>query len=415
MRAPPTNVSSPRTSSNGILFLLLAAVTINYIDRGSLSVAAPSIAREFALSDSQRGWLLSAFFWTYSLCQIPAGWMADRYPVKWVYAGGFVVWSIATAGTGLATGFGGLLLGRLLLGVGESVTYPGGACILARHFSQENRGFANGLVDAGSKIGPALSILVSGLLVEYFGWRILFLTLGLGSLLWLAPWVRCMPEEARGEHAQRTPSPAMLTILGRKEAWGTSLGMFALGYAWTFLITWIPSYLVEQRHLSTRTMAWAGSLPFWAMAITSVSGGWLSDRWIAAGKDPGFVRKGFVVTGMLLCALFLVAVDWPASTMSSLLLLIAASAALGIFTSNVWAITQTLAGPTAAGKWAGIQNCVGNLGGVVAPALTGVVIQSTGSFRWAFILASIVLILGIAAYLALVKKVIPLSWPADAG
>jgi MFS family permease len=396
-----------------ILALLLSAVTINYIDRGSLSVAAPSMAHEFALSEAQRGWLFSAFFWTYSFSQIAAGVLADRYGVKYVYAGGFLIWSVATSTTGFLSSFSGLLACRLLLGIGESITYPGSASLLARHFSEEQRGFANGLVDAGSKIGPALSTLVGGLLVDQYGWRALFLVIGFGSLLWLVPWLSLIPNDRSPDDAAPQPSPGMLTILKRREAWGTSLGMFALGYVWTLLISWLPTYLVEHRGLSTRAMAWAGSLPFWGMALTSITGGWLSDMWIARGNGPTLVRKGFVVTGLLLCALLLIPVDLVSHAAVSVGLLVAASLSLGIFTSNVWAITQTLAGPTAAGKWAGIQNCVGNLGGVVAPALTGIIVQKTGSFFLAFATASAVLGLAIIVYLTTIGQIKPLNWPAS--
>jgi MFS family permease len=393
-----------------ILALLLAAVTINYLDRGSLSVAAPTMAREFSLSDAERGWLFSAFFWTYSLCQIGAGWMADRYPVKWVYAGGFLVWSLATAATGMLSSFAGLLGCRLLLGIGESVTYPAGACLLARHFPEAQRGFANGLVDAGSKLGPALSMLTGGLIVEHFGWRTLFLGMGLGSVIWLVPWAWVIPSDERTPESRAAQTVPLGDILRRPEAWGTSLGMFALGYAWTFLISWLPSYLVEQRGFSNHAMALAGSLPFWGMACTSILGGWLSDRWIAAGHSPTQVRKGFIVTGLFLCAMLLVPVDLVRSGSVCLGLLIGASMALGIFTSNVWATTQTLAGSRAAGRWAGIQNCIGNLGGVVAPALTGLIVQKTGSYFPAFAVASVVLLMGIAAYMLLVRKVAPITW-----
>jgi len=141
-------------------------------------VAAPAMTREFALNPSQLGWLLSAFFWTYALLQIGAGWLVDRFSAKWVYGSAFLVWSLATALTGFVTSFQALLWVRLLLGIGESANYPACASILARSFPEDQRGFANGLVDAGSKIGPALSVLIGGLLVDHYGWRVLFVAVG---------------------------------------------------------------------------------------------------------------------------------------------------------------------------------------------------------------------------------------------
>ncbi len=397
-----------------LMSLLVLAVGINYIDRGSLSVAAPKLTEEFKLSPSQLGWLLSAFFWSYALFQLVAGWLVDRYDVKWVYAGGFLLWSLATAGTGLLTGFSMLFAMRLLLGVGESVAYPATSRIIALNFPEHQRGLANSLVDAGSKIGPGLSTLVGGLLVDRFGWRALFLSVGLVSLLWLLPWIWKVPSARAVRGPTRESGPSMMEILRRPDAWGTSLAMFCLGYSWYFLLTWLPSYLVKERHFSMTTMALLGSLPFWGMALASVAGGWTSDRWIARGGSPTLVRKTFVVTGQLLCAGLMVPAVLVQDPALAIGLLIASCVSLGIFTSNVWAITQTLAGPTAAGKWTGIQNAVGNLGGVVSPAVTGVIVEQTGSFFLAFAAAAVMLVIGAATYLTLIGEIAPQRWDSAA-
>jgi MFS family permease len=407
--APSAATAETRPSRPGlILVLLLSAVTINYIDRGSLSVAAPTMAREFRLSPTQMGWLFSAFFWSYAILQLLAGWLVDRFNAKWIYAGAFVLWSAAMAATGLLTSFAGLLCMRVLLGIGESVNYPACSRILARNFTETQRGFANGLVDAGSKIGPGLSTLFGGLLVGQYGWRALFLGVGIGSILWLVPWIVAMPSQPGGQGATDEPGPGLGHILIKKEAWGTSLGMFALGYVWYFLLSWLPTYFVSERNFSISNMAI--SLPFWAMAFTSIAGGWLSDCWIRAGASPTLVRKTFVVAGLFFCAVLMLPAVLVKNSTECLVLLTGASLSLGLFTSNVWAVTQTLAGPAAAGKWAGLQNCIGNLGGVVSPALTGAIVERTGSFALAFAAASVVLLLGIVAYLTLVPVIAPMDW-----
>jgi MFS family permease len=398
-----------------ILVLLVVSIAINYLDRGALSVSAPVLSRELGLSPGQMGLLFSAFFWSYASFQLVAGWLVDRFPVKWVYAGGYLVWSLATAAVGLVEGLSALVAARLLLGAGESVAYPACSKILAKDFPEERRGFANAMVDAGSKLGPALSTLAGGLLVERFGWRALFLWLGLASLLWLAPWIFWSGGGARGAATQERAAVGWKDILRRREAWGTSLGMFALGYVWYFLLSWLPSYLVTERGFSMSAMALLGSLPFWAMAGASLAGGWSSDRWIRAGGDPTRVRKTYVAGGLLLCG----AVTLPAALVSdarvSVALITAACVFLGLFTSNVWAITQTLAGPEAAGKWTGIQNAIGNLGGVMSPLVTGWIVAAAGSFTLAFAAATVVLIGGAAAYLTMVREVRPLSWKSESG
>src|SRR6266536_2504275 len=224
--------ASHNTARWGIVGLLFLSVCINYVDRSSLSVAAPVLSDEFSLSPLKLGYLLSAFFWSYTAFQLVAGWLVDRHDVKWVYAGGFMVWSLAMASTGLASGFAGLLAARLCLGIGESVFLPSVSKIVVRLFPAERRGLPNALVDVGTKIGPFLSTLIGGLLIKRYGWRALFIGVGLGSLLWLLPWFISMPADRDRGEQKRAAGPGMMEILSRREAWGTSLGMFALGYVW---------------------------------------------------------------------------------------------------------------------------------------------------------------------------------------
>src|ERR1035438_3930903 len=171
-----------------VVWLLVLSAIINYVDRSNLSIAAPVIQRQFSLSPIQIGSMLSAFFWTYALMQISgiAGWFSDHFPVGWVMLGGYVLWSGATVLTGLTLSFVGLYLALLLLGVGESVAYPCYSRIFAE-LPQEQRGRANALIDAGTKLGPAIGAFVGGLLLVHIGWRMLFIVLGAGGLLWVVP------------------------------------------------------------------------------------------------------------------------------------------------------------------------------------------------------------------------------------
>lgn len=404
-------MSDSAVNARRVLVLLVLSVAINYLDRGVLSVSAPLLQRELTLSPAQMGLLFSAFFWSYSVFQLVAGWLVDRYDVKHVLSAGFLLWCLATASVGWITGFGWLLAARVLLGVGESVAYPAYSRILARDFPEHRRGFANALVDAGSKVGPALSTLAGGLFVGLFGWRALFLVMGIGGLLWLAPWTLFVPSGGGPAPFKRQPNPTgMLEILRRQETWGTCLGMFSLGYVWYFFLSWLPSYLVNERGLSMSSMAVWGSLPFWAMAAASLLGGWLSDRLIRRGASVTRVRKTFVTTGLLLCCVTLLPAAAVRTRGLSIMLLVLSCSALGLFTSNVWAITQTLAGPQAAGCWTGIQNAIGNLGGVISPLLTGLVVGRTGSYYLAFAMASAILVLGAMSYLILVGEISPLHW-----
>jgi ACS family D-galactonate transporter-like MFS transporter len=176
-----------------VVILLGLSVFINYLDRGNLSIAAPMLKEELGISSAQLGFLLSAFFWSYACLQPVTGWLVDRFNVKWVFAGGFFLWSLATATIGIAHAFVTLFALRLLLGVGESVAFPSYSKIIALHIPEEHRGFANSMVTVGLALGPGLGILAGGELMARFGWRPFFIVLGLGSLIWLLPWVKFMP------------------------------------------------------------------------------------------------------------------------------------------------------------------------------------------------------------------------------
>ena len=396
-----------------VLFLLVFSVAINYIDRGNLSIAAPLLKDELGISASELGVLLSAFFWTYAAFQIVSGWLVDRFDVNWVLAGGFFLWSVATAATGLVQGFASLVVLRMLLGMGESVAYPCFSKILAGHFAEHQRGLANSLIDAGAKCGPALGVLTGGVLMARFGWRPFFIVLGLGSLLWLPLWVRWKPRGLGVAAGASKDAPSIRRILGLRSAWATFAGHFCSNYFWYFLLTWLPFYLVRERHFSMSTMATLGALAYFVSAAATTIAGWLSDRAIAAGATPTRVRKTCAGAGMGI-ATIVVAVTVVSDPTASMVLLMLACASYGVYASSHWAITQTLAGPLAAGKWSGLQNFIANLAGVVAPAITGFVVDRTGQFFWAFAAAAVVVLIGACVYLFVLGPVKPVDWRAGA-
>lgn len=400
------------TRKQWMLFaLLLVSVWINYIDRGNLGVAAPLLGPELGLSNTEMGRLLSCFFWTYAAFQLVAGWLVDRFDVNRVYGIGFFLWSLATCVTGFANSFTALLILRLLLGIGESVAYPAYSKIIAATFPETKRGLTNALVDASTKCGPAVGILLGGLFVGQYGWRIFFIGTGLISFLWLLPWFAFAPQ-TRQRDLVRVDTPSIREILGKREAWGTFFGLFGSNYVWYFLISWLPTYLVAERHFSKQEMATLGSLPFWCIAATSIIGGQLADTWIARGASPTKVRKTFVIAGLLLTISMLPSV-LVTDHQTSMTILIVGCLPFGFYTSNLWAITQRVAGPKAAGKWTGLQNGFGNLGGVVSPWLTGFLVDQTGSFAWAFFAAGCALFGGALSYAVLVRNVEPIRWSTE--
>jgi MFS transporter, ACS family, D-galactonate transporter len=399
---------------NRVLFLLGLSVFINYIDRSNLSIAAPLLKDELGLSASQLGTLLAAFFWTYGLMQIPAGWLVDRFDVKWVFGAGFLVWSAATAVTGTLHGFAALIVIRVILGVGESVAFPSYSKILGTHFAEKRRGFANSAVMAGLSLGPAVGVLIGGLVVGRFGWRPFFLALGLGGLLWLVPWLAWMPSRPRQSAPAHSQGMGFLRILQERSAWGTCLGQFCINYYLYFLVTWLPFYLTRGRNLSMNDMAKAGSLVFFLSAASAAAWGKLSDRWISAGASLTLVRKSSMVLGHVGVGIFLAA---TALTHGAVFIVTLAliGVFLGISICNGWAITQTLAGPPAAGRWAGMQNFIGNFAGWVAPMLTGFLVDRTGRFYWPFFITAAVAGIGALSWGLVVGPVKQVDWQKPTG
>jgi MFS transporter, ACS family, D-galactonate transporter len=395
-----------------VLVLLAISIFINYVDRGNLSIAAPLLKDELGISASQLGILLSAFFWTYACLQPFSGWLVDRWNVNWIFAGGFLLWSAATAATGVVHTFSVLLVLRLLLGIGESVAYPSYSKIIALNFSEEHRGLANSAISAGLVLGPGFGMLFGGLLMARFGWRPFFVVLGIVSLLWLAPWLKWMPKKRDAIPKDTTGALGLCEFLRLRSAWGTSIGLFSGNYVSYFLITWLPFYLVRERHFSMDNMAKIGGIAFLLGACSATLSGWLSDRWILWGATPSRVRKTFAGGGLALAGIFLglAAVGGPFYCVAPLILGVVF---FGVNSSNVWAITQTLAGPLAAGRWTGFQNFVGNLAGVVAPALTGFVLDRTGHFYWAFAILTAIALTGTASWVFLVGPVQQVTWRTD--
>lgn len=404
------------TPSTGIPARLLIAVGllalsafINYVDRGNLSIAAPMLKDELHISAAQLGLLLSAFFWTYAAAQLFYGWLVDHANVNWVLACAFFAWSVATAATGLVHAFAMLFALRLLLGMGEAACWPAYSKIIGVSFNEGNRGLANAAIASGFLLGPSFGILFGGLLMARYGWRPYFLVLGIAAMLWIPAWLKWMPEKKQAAPAESTGAPNLLEFLRMRSAWGACLGQFCANYINYFLLTWLPYFLVHERHVSMNEMARIGGIAYLSGALGSLLSGWLSDRWIAWGASPSVVRKTFTGGGIALSGIFL----WLAVIGGPKLCVLAITLGIsffGVFGSNLWAIAQTLAGPQAAGRWTGFQNSFGNLAGILAPALTGYVLEKTGHFHWAMAIVAGFGLVSAAFWFFLVGPVEPVVW-----
>lgn len=393
-----------------VIGLLSLGMIIAYVDRANISVALvlPEFKTLFQLSDKDRGTLNSAFFWSYAFLQIPAGWLVDRYGVKFPYAIGFFFWSLVSAGTALAGSLNQLLGLRFLLGVGESVVTPASMRWIRFHFPEKQRGFAVGMYMTGTKIGPAIGAPIAAWLIAKYDWRIMFLVLGLGCLIWLMPWLGLVRNDDRQieRDAAKSSSASAVSfarVMRSPVIWGTIVGTFCYMYFVYFCMTWMPAYFVERRGLSLGSMGLYTFFSFGGMATMAAVAGWAADRMIARGWRAVAVRKGFTIAGFLMASTEVIGA-LSDSVPVALFFAVFSLTGLGLATANYWALTQTLIPGGAIGRIVGVQNCAANLPGIIAPLVTGWLVQKTGSYDAPMQAIWLFLILGVAAYVFLVRE-----------
>ncbi len=410
--------------------LLGAGVLINYIDRINLSVAAPQLKAEFHLTTADMGLLFSAFFWSYALLQIPAGLILDRFGVTRIGRWGAFLWALASGAVALTSGFGGIFVARMLLGVAEAPGFPANSKATGYWFPRKERSVATSLFDAAAKFSNVIGVPLVAFVTVGFGWRWGF---GITAILSLAYFLafywlyrdpsadkKLAPEEhayiiqggATPEGESAAGAGSMLAyLLKQRKVWGLSLGFAAYGYSFYLFLTWLPGYLVQTMHMSIIKSAGFAAIP-WACATVSdiLFGGLLVDRLVSAGWDETKVRKAVLVIGMLFgLAVFGAtrttdphwAIFWISIALSGL----AASAPIG------WSIPSLIAPKGGTGTIGGIMNFLNNMMGVIAPIATGFIVGATNNFEAAFLVAGIVLLVGIFFYVVVLGRIEPIPSP----
>ena len=284
-----------------VVALIFFGIVISYIDRGNLGIAAPSIMRDFGFSTASMGMLLSAFFWTYGAFQIPAGTLIDKVGIRLVYAGAFVLWSVASSAIGFSRNLTEILILRMLLGVAESAGPIASMSFIRRNFSGTEAGLPIGIYIAGQNLGPAAGTLMGTQLIAHFGWRAMFVITGLGALLWLPGWLWFAPrDDGRASNAPVVTAPIRWELVtGTRTFWAMPLCIFLSSYFWYFLLTWVPTYLTASRGFSTTEMGRVLSGPLFAMAVVNIGAGWLADRLVRRVGSVFRVRLWFCAAGYL--------------------------------------------------------------------------------------------------------------------
>ena len=393
-----------------VIGVLSLGMVIAYVSRSALAVplALPEFIRTFHLSITDRGVLNSAFFWTYAVLQIPAGWVVDRYGVKLPYFLGFTIWCLASASTALTRSIPQLIVVQVFLGAGQAVVAPASYRWIRHHFVEQERGLAIALYMTGTKIGPAIGTPLAAWLIGIYDWRAMFVLIGLGGLIWLVPWLLLVTNDDRQIERAAVKKDGTLPIpFGRIMAspvvWGTIVASFCYMYFVYFCMTWMPAYFMERRHLSLGKKGLYTFFSFGGMALMATLAGLAADRLIGRGLNPVTVRKWFTIAGFSIACTELIGAR-ATSLETALVFAVVSLSGLGLATANYWALTQTLIPGAAIGRISGIQNCACSVAGIVAPILTGWLLQKTGNYEAPMMAVLAVLVTGVLSYLFLIRE-----------
>ncbi|MEI6485865.1 MAG: MFS transporter [Sphingomonadales bacterium] len=393
------------------IILIGAAIALNYIDRGAVSVAAPLIKDEFGLSNERYGVIVSSFYWTYVPALALAGWLADRMSVRLLMALGVATWALATIGMGFvaAGAVSSLLMLRLVMGLGEGVAFPCGSKLIAR-VPEGARGLANISLSGGLALGPLIGTLMGGAIMHLWGWREMFIIFGAVTLVWLVPWwlARKGIEEGEGRSEPAAAAP-LAQVMRQRKFWAITLLHLAGTYPLYFIVGWLPLWLVKARGYSIVDMSLLTSVFYVAQILGGTIGAWAIDRAIRAGGDGSAWRRRMLFGAVATCVgglLLLPGIQgWP------LLVTVIALTGFGYgpVPNLLFVMGQTMAGPASAGRWVGVQTSLGNLSGIIGPVLTGVIVDAAG-YRPAFLVTAGVVAVGTIVFGLVVRRVEPVKW-----
>jgi sugar phosphate permease len=402
------------------LALLVLGGVVNYIDRATLAVGNPLIRHDLGLNNAEMGELLSAFLLAYAFSQLPAGALVDRLGPRRLLALGMAAWSAAQILGGLVRSFTQFFSVRMLLGVGESPMFPASARIARDWFNVRDRGLATGLWNSSSTLGTAISAPLLTALMLAFGWRWMFAIMGLAGLVLAIVFyavvrepreVALTEEEERyrteGDAADARSAPVTWAewrrLFAFRTTWGMLLGFFGTVYVTWIYTAWLPAYLEQERHISIARTGWIAAVPYVFGVAGSILGGRIVDWLLRRGLSPMTSRKHPMAASLLMTA---VATLVAAETPSNVIAVAAISVSLFMLyvsSTSAWAMPSVAAPANCTASLGAMQNFGGYLGGTLAPTVTGLIVQSSGSFAPALWVGAVVLVVCAAGYLYLVQ------------
>lgn len=397
-----------------VLWLTVAAYMITYMDRVVISSAVPVIQMEFGFSMITMGAILSSFRWGYALFQIPGGWLGDRIGPRRALTLIVTWWSIFTSATALSWNAASMAVLRFLFGMGEAGAFPIATRSLSRWMLPAERGFAQGVTHAGSRLGAAVTPALVVLLIAAYGWRAAFVCFGALGLVWAAVWYwyyRDTPDEHESVNSaekelihsslgtvrsRTTRSVPWRAILSSRTLWTVSLMYFCYAYCIAVYLDWFPKYLNEHRGFNLKQMGFYTSLPLLAGTAGDLLGGWTSDLWVKRSGNLKMARRSVAVFGFLLAAGAILPATFTSSPVASVLYTCVAVFGLELTVGVSWAIPLDI-GADYAGSVSAVMNTCGNIGGAISPTLLAVLVRSYG-WNVPFVVASVLCMIAAALY-----------------
>lgn len=406
--------AAPTNARYKVLTLLVALASLTYLDRLCISIAGPSIMKEFDFNAETMGYIYSAFTFAYALLEIPSGWLGDRFGTRRALTRIVLWWSSFTMLTAATVGFYSLFFIRLLFGAGEAGAIPNSASTVSRWFPASQRGRAMSAVCIGHAIGATATPFIVFRLIGWQGWRLPFVEFGVLGAIWCVIWYRWFrdtPEEHTSVNeaevevirsglpvvASRSHKVPWAVFLRSRNIFFLCAMYFCYGYGLYFYITWLPTYLIKARGFDTDWASIFSSLPWLCGALAFLCGGWLTDTLVRRGRHK-LARCGLGAFGLTMSALMLVFVGLAQDRFVAASLISVALFFQFLTTPAVWATCMDI-GRSRAGVVSGMTNTFGNLAGTAAPIVFGFVVQRLGSWTLPFYIAAAVMACGVVMWL----------------
>lgn len=393
--------------------LLFTAQLFSFMIRFAFGVVAPVLMEMYRISPKAMGYVLSGWNWSYTAGLPIMGVIVDRFGPYIVLGVGSLVWGLFTVALPIATSAMPLFLMRMVFGLGQTTLLPAGALAVFRGFGLRERARVIAVVFSGNQVGLAIGATVAAFILARSGWQAVFYFIGAASLLFTLGWFTSYPDKRIGGQSaaladSRTPNPAVQTpwlwLLRHRSTWGIAFGQMGYLYAYFFFVSWLPGYLILERKMTLLQSGIIAALPFWAGLVGTLGGGWLGDYLVERGVSTTFSRKSIIGTGLSASTVFVVTAAYVEQAWLAVTLLTLCVGSLRLATGSVNSYPIDLAPRPMVGALTGLQNFFGNIGGLLAPIVTGYIVNATGSFSASFVVAGAMALFGAASYVFIVDN-----------